>query len=198
MSILSRFLTQRWTKRRTARVPLLFLGVCWVASLWSMDARADRFGRLFTTPEERVMLDRLRTVKPNKPKVKKTAPAAKVAPQPEPPVRLQAFRMDGVVVRRRGPNTAWMDGRQVLRRPARTEIRFSDANLPSFVDDRAGLHVAVSGYPSLIKRLEHSSSILSGKARPRILKFQADRIVHRLEIDSDFPIWRGKLDRIGQ
>lgn len=72
------------------------------------------FGRLFTSPEERAELDRIRYAKrPDKPRA---ADKPRVAPVPEaePEVVLKGFRYDGMVRRSGGPATAWVDGRPVL------------------------------------------------------------------------------------
>jgi hypothetical protein len=64
-------------------------------------------GRLFTTPEERAMLDRLRAGKP--------APKPHQADQVSRDTSTAAgsgkpVRIDGVVRRSRGPSTVWVDG----------------------------------------------------------------------------------------
>ncbi len=69
--------------------------------------------RLFTTPAERRMLDRLReSVREDE------APAARepmpVVAEPEPPA--EPVRFDGVVVRSGGPDTVWVDGKPVPSR----------------------------------------------------------------------------------
>jgi hypothetical protein len=64
-------------------------------------------GRLFTTPEERAMLDRLRAGKPDPkpPETAQTSSGAGSMAGPGKPVRV-----DGVVRRSRGPSTVWVDG----------------------------------------------------------------------------------------
>lgn len=81
---------------------------------------ADTLGRLFTTPEQRATLDKLRAAKPKKPPprvAKNEAPE----PEPEPVPSLRAFEVDGIVVRSGGPNAAWLDGHHVYYRRTTAE-----------------------------------------------------------------------------
>ena len=75
--------------------------------LLSPGIRADDLGRLFTTPEERQMLEALRNQPP-----RAEAPAEPLEPEalaPEPPP-VQSVRVDGFVSRSRGNNTVWING----------------------------------------------------------------------------------------
>ncbi|MDZ7751806.1 MAG: hypothetical protein U5S82_09110 [Gammaproteobacteria bacterium] len=92
----------------------LVLGVLWVAVLVPGMAHGEALGRLFFTPEQRAALDEERFAPPPE-----QAPEPEVAeeqPPPEPPPPLRSLRMEGLVVRSHGPNTAWVDGRPVLRK----------------------------------------------------------------------------------
>lgn len=64
-------------------------------------------GRLFTTPEERAMLDRLRAGNPA-PKPRERERASRDTSTVAGPGR--PVRIDGVVRRSRGPSTVWVDG----------------------------------------------------------------------------------------
>ncbi len=77
-------------------------------------AHGEALGRLFFTPEQRAALDEERFASPREQAPEPEVVAEEPAPEPAPPV--QSFRMEGLVVRSRGPNTAWVDGRPVLRR----------------------------------------------------------------------------------
>jgi hypothetical protein len=94
---------------------------------WALTAGAEvptpELGPLFLTPEERLRLDEVRyapeEAPPEEPPPVAEAPEEEQTPPPEP-VAVDAFRMDGMVVRSSGPSTAWVDGRPVLR-AGRTE-----------------------------------------------------------------------------
>lgn len=92
---------------------LLLIGLCLPPPVSAQTRDQDFFGRLFTTPEQRAHLDALRYAK------KKVVKEAPVTPQPnsEPALapRVDGFKLDGMVVRGRGPNTLWVDGGQVTR-----------------------------------------------------------------------------------
>ena len=79
--------------------------------LLSPGIRADDLGRLFTTPEERQMLEALR----NQPRRAEAPPEPlePEAPAPKPPP-LQSVRVDGFVSRSRGNNTVWINGTNSL------------------------------------------------------------------------------------
>ena len=66
-------------------------------------AAADEFGTLFTTPEERARLDRLRRGEPTVPAAPDTPAAARHKPA-----------LTGYVQRSDGRNTVWIDGRPVV------------------------------------------------------------------------------------
>ena len=79
--------------------------------LLSPGIRADDLGRLFTTPEERQMLEALR----NQPR-RAEAPPEPLEPEvlaPKPPP-VQSVRVDGFVSRSRGNNTVWINGTNSL------------------------------------------------------------------------------------
>ena len=79
--------------------------------LLSPGIRADDLGRLFTTPEERQMLEALRNQPP-----RPEAPPEPLEPEalaPEPPP-VQSVRVDGFVSRSRGNNTVWINGTNSL------------------------------------------------------------------------------------
>ena len=80
----------------------------------AQDAGPQFQERLFTTPAERRMLDRLRESVPEggAPAVRRPAP---VVAEPEPPA--DPVRVDGLVLRSGGPNTVWLDGKPVPSRP---------------------------------------------------------------------------------
>jgi hypothetical protein len=96
--------------------------VVWVLALLLLGAApgagAQPLGRLFTTPAERAQLDTLRASRPQRqeaaePESSAGAPQTGLdLPPPPPPA---PFTMNGLVVRSEGPNTAWVDGRPVLR-----------------------------------------------------------------------------------
>ncbi|MGH8646266.1 MAG: hypothetical protein ACREX4_18120 [Gammaproteobacteria bacterium] len=79
--------------------------------LLSPGIRADDLGRLFTTPDERQMLEALR----NQPR-RAEGPPEPLEPEalaPEPPP-VQSVRVDGFVTRSRGNNTVWINGTNSL------------------------------------------------------------------------------------
>ena len=78
--------------------------------LWfqSGAVRAEALGRLFTTPQQRAELERLRHAPPPAPK-----PEPKVVEQPKveaPPPEVPPITVNGVVVRSDGDSTAWVNG----------------------------------------------------------------------------------------
>ena len=93
----------------TARSILLSVLTLSMALLAAGPAVADSLGRLFTTPEERAQLQRLRLAPPEKP-----APppaAAPVAEAPPAPPEVPPVTVNGVVIRSRGESTAWVNGK---------------------------------------------------------------------------------------
>lgn len=78
---------------------LLALGAATAAAEAPPDA-AEQLGRLFTTPEQRRLLDRSRT---------ETAAPATPPPAPAPP-RPRETRLDGIVLRGERPVACWLDG----------------------------------------------------------------------------------------
>ncbi len=68
-------------------------------------AQAQALGRLFTTPEERQMLEALRR-QPPKPETEPVVDAAPVEPAPVVP----QVTVDGLVRRSRGQSTVWING----------------------------------------------------------------------------------------
>lgn len=106
------------------RLLLLVLAASWGAA----DVAAQFQGRLFTTPAERRLLDRLRADAVAEATGRKPSPAAltKALPSAEP------LRFDGAVLRSDGPNTAWLDGRPVkLQRHVKRGMRFEPSAAPS-------------------------------------------------------------------
>jgi hypothetical protein len=114
-------------------------------------AAAQLPGRLFLTPAERAHLDELRATRSERATAAQpeTTPSGDVAaidvPPPPPP---EPFTVNGLVVRSDGPNTAWVDGRPVLR-PGQTQKGVE-------VDTRAAgaageLMVLDAGVPVLVK-----------------------------------------------
>lgn len=77
-------------------------------------ACGEALGRLFFTPEQRAALDEARFAPPREQAPEPEVAAEEPAPEPAPPVG--AFRMEGLVVRSQGPNTAWVGGRPVWRK----------------------------------------------------------------------------------
>ena len=75
--------------------------------LVSCNAEAQRLGRLFSTPEERALLDELRRER------KIVAPDPQVTEiVPDAPT-VEQVTINGVVLRSGGTNSAWINGRQV-------------------------------------------------------------------------------------
>lgn len=89
----------------------LIAGLIVGLGLLSLGIRADDLGRLFTTPEERQMLEALR----NQPRRAEAPPEPleTEALAPEPPA-VQSVRVDGFVSRSRGNNTVWINGTNSL------------------------------------------------------------------------------------
>jgi len=83
------------------------------ALLWAAgQAHADGLGRLFSTPEERARLDRIR----EDPEFGKSPPVAEVVSEKPPeagPPRVPEVTINGVVIRAGGRSTAWINGHEV-------------------------------------------------------------------------------------
>ena len=81
------------------------------AAIIAPAATAEPLGRLFTTPEERAMLERLRHAPPpvEKPVVQQVEvpPAPPVQP-PTPPPPVPSIKVKGAVARSGGEGTAWV------------------------------------------------------------------------------------------
>ncbi|MDQ3564293.1 MAG: hypothetical protein M3436_09175 [Pseudomonadota bacterium] len=90
----------------------LIAGLIVGLGLLSLGIRADDLGRLFTTPEEREMLETLRN-QPRRAEAPTEQPLEPEALAPEPPP-VQSVRVDGFVSRSRGNNTVWINGTNSL------------------------------------------------------------------------------------
>ncbi len=101
-------------RRPFHRAGALVLAVAGMVALAPTVAHGEALGRLFFTPEQRTALDEVRFASPQEQAPEPEVVAREPAPEPARPV--QSFRMEGLVVRSQGPNTAWVDGRPVLRR----------------------------------------------------------------------------------
>lgn len=84
------------------------LGVAAAFLLLSQEAHAQRLGRLFSTPEERALLDELRRER----NIVAPDPQAVVTAVPDVPA-VEQVTIDGVVLRSSGADSAWINGRQV-------------------------------------------------------------------------------------
>lgn len=94
------------------RTVTLVLGV--LSALAATSAQAQELGRLFTTPAQRAMLERLRHAPPP---VQTTPPVVVIEPaQPTvpaevlPPPMVPPVTVMGVVLRSNGEGTAWVNG----------------------------------------------------------------------------------------
>ena len=88
----------------------LLLGLwafCTVAKAAPPDGPAQVPGRLFTTPEQRAMLDRLRATPPKVQRRSRKAAASERAVTSTGPKKPVAI--GGIVQRSQGPNTVWVD-----------------------------------------------------------------------------------------
>ncbi len=113
---MNRLITLRSRRRNSALSPkgargYFIAGLIVGLGLLSPGIRADDLGRLFTTPEERQMLEALR----NQPRSAEAPPEPPepeaLAPEPPP---VQRVRVDGFVSRSRGNNTVWINGTNSL------------------------------------------------------------------------------------
>lgn len=75
-------------------------------TLVGVELRAQELGRLFTTPEERRMLEALRREPPEE----TLAPVAEPAPREPEQMAVPEITINGVVYRSRGNNTVWVNG----------------------------------------------------------------------------------------
>ncbi len=89
----------------------LIAGLIVELGLLSLGIRADDLGRLFTTPEEREMLEALRHRSPRPEAPPEPLETEALAPEPPP---VQSVRVDGFVSRSRGNNTVWINGTNSL------------------------------------------------------------------------------------
>ena len=76
-------------------------------------AHAEALGRLFTTPQQRAELERLRHAPPPAPKPKLVEQPKVEAPQAPPPT-VPPITVNGVVVRSDGESTAWVNGQSTV------------------------------------------------------------------------------------
>ncbi len=77
------------------------------ATGWADRSVTQFTGRMFTTPEERNILDKMRQ------DIEKEAIQERMAEGPKTRRRASPLRVDGLVVRRDGQSTVWVDGRPV-------------------------------------------------------------------------------------
>lgn len=106
----------RTRSKVVARVftPLLLVAT----ALWMQGVRADDFGRLFSSPDERARLDELRRTMdvPPPPVVVPVDNSVEPLEVREPTLpSVQQFTVNGVVLRSSGHHASWVNGAQVLR-----------------------------------------------------------------------------------
>ena len=140
------------------------------------DAQAQsRIGRLFSSPEQRIELDRLRNEsddgKDAQPRVERTE--GEFRPESEPGPSVLAVTFNGIVIRSDGHRVAWIDGVETAERettPAgvridadhtpggRLRIRLSHGRASAilepgqFVDDSGRTHKAYDRRPSHVRK----------------------------------------------
>jgi hypothetical protein len=83
--------------------PMIALFICSVTVVLVNTAHADTFGRFFTTPEQRAVLDKMRR-HPHHKQVKNKPAEDAVFARKGPGI-------NGVVVREDGKNTVWVNGK---------------------------------------------------------------------------------------
>jgi hypothetical protein len=88
--------------RKTGR-SIIVMFICSVAAVLVNTAHADSFGRFFTTPEQRAVLDKMRHHPHHKRAGKKPTKSVAVAKK--------GLEINGVVVRGDGKNTVWVNGK---------------------------------------------------------------------------------------
>ena len=101
--------------------------------------------RLFTTPAERRMLDRLResAQEGGAPAAPRPAP---VVAEPEPPA--DPVRLDGVVMRSGGPDTVWVDGEPV---PSRAGTVSPELRIERGADDAGTVTLRARGASQAVR-----------------------------------------------
>lgn len=83
-----------------------------MSSMHAVQAAPDDFGRLFTTPDERSALQELRNAEPiNEEPVKIIIPEVDDLAEKKPvPRNLEGITLNGLVVRKDGKSTVWLNG----------------------------------------------------------------------------------------
>ena len=95
---------------RTSAITLL-VGLAAAGLGAAVDVQAQRLGRLFTTPEERALLDELRAEERVARPEAEPEPEPKPAPEPGPPRSVVSrLTINGFVRGSRGPETVWING----------------------------------------------------------------------------------------
>ncbi len=101
-------------------IKALGIGIC-IALLAPYTVMAEELGRLFTTPEERDMLNSLRIMAKQpapEPEIEPEPVIEEVIPEPEPEpvevVEIPGITVNGVVYRKGGKSTAWLNGENTL------------------------------------------------------------------------------------
>ena len=106
--------------------PLLLAGVA--LSAGTTPVAAAELGRLFTTPEQRALMDRLRTELGAAPEPQN---AVEAVPEPEMREPAPAVAVNGLVRRSNGRATVWVNGRAVaFPGPGRTGVAGIEAIAP--------------------------------------------------------------------
>ncbi len=117
------------------RVRAALLLTVLAAPCGSEEAAVQFQGRLFTTPAERRMLDRLREGAHDETTSQTPLPTV---PEPVPPA--EPLRIDGMVVRSGGPDTVWVDGEPVTLEGATSR----DIRIEHGADASGGVTLRVS------------------------------------------------------
>jgi hypothetical protein len=96
--------------RRTATTTRLAAAVLLAVAIGSHHSDAQAFGRLFTTPDQRLMLEEQRAARADGIDPARMAPRQAPEPVVVPPREVPSITVNGVVLRSGGSGTAWVNG----------------------------------------------------------------------------------------
>lgn len=138
---------------RGSQLPIFILILSGIYQAASAD---DHLGRFFTSPEERAMLENMRLLASQpvvapEPEPEPVVEVAVPEPEPEPAVELQmpGVTVNGVVYRKGGKSTAWLNGENTLEGDLESQYLHVDGD--AIKGQQVPVHIPVQEQPIELK-----------------------------------------------
>jgi len=91
--------------RMKVNVVTIVFAICLLMQDFAVAAKTESFGRIFTTPKQRALLDNIRRY----PRQKKTKSKTQIT------ASKKGVNINGIVIRSNGKNTVWINGKSNLQ-----------------------------------------------------------------------------------